>query len=80
MIIWGGDGVGGRRDLNSGGKYNPLTDSWQATSSVGSPAGKDSHQAVWTGEEMIIYGGRWYKNILSIYNPSDLIFQHGFDL
>jgi len=31
MIVWGGDG-NGFSHLDNGGRYNPITDSWTATS------------------------------------------------
>jgi len=43
--------------LNTGGRYNPSTDSWTATSTTGAPAARDFHTAVWTGSQMIIWGG-----------------------
>jgi N-acetylneuraminic acid mutarotase len=56
MIVWGGsiDGT----DVNTGGRYNPATDSWAATSSSNNvPEPGSSHTAVWTGTEMIVWGG-----------------------
>src|SRR5436309_2162842 len=32
-------------------------DSWTATSTTGAPAGREVHTAVWTGSEMIVWGG-----------------------
>ena len=52
MIVWGG-GAG----LNTGGRYNPVTDTWTATSSTNVPEGRVAHTAVWTGSEMIVWGG-----------------------
>ena len=43
-------------DLNTGGKYNPGTNSWTATSTTNAPSARDSHAAVWTGSEMIVVG------------------------
>jgi N-acetylneuraminic acid mutarotase len=56
MIVWGGstDQV---EYVNSGGRYNPATDSWTATSSTGAPDGRSGHSAVWTGAKMIVWGG-----------------------
>ena len=53
MIVWGGDGV---TFLNTGGRYNPSTDSWTATSTTNAPV-PERHTAVWTGSEMIVWGG-----------------------
>ena len=55
MIIWGGmtyDAVS-----NTGGRYNPSTDTWIATSTTNAPAARSGHTAVWTGSEMIVWGG-----------------------
>ena len=60
-------------DLNTGGRYNPSTDSWTATSTTNAPAARDSHTAVWTGSEMIVWGGAdgsSYLNTGGRYNPS----------
>ena len=57
MIIWGGlNAFGG--NFNTGGRYNPSTDSWTATRTSGAPVAREFHTAVWTGSEMIIWGGR----------------------
>src|SRR5688500_3462383 len=33
-------------------------DDWIATSTSGAPSPRDKHSAVWTGREMIVWGGR----------------------
>src|SRR5438874_9470169 len=43
--------------LTTGGRYNPGTDSWTATSTTSAPAARENHTAVWTGSEMIVWGG-----------------------
>ena len=53
MIVWGG----GDTNLNTGGRYNPATDTWTATSTTNAPVGREVHTAVWTGSEMIVWGG-----------------------
>ena len=56
MIVWGGCGSGST--LNTGGRYDPATDTWAATSTgAGVPAARGDHTAVWTGTEMIVWGG-----------------------
>ena len=57
MIVWGGDNCFLSCDVNTGGRYNPSTDSWTATSTTNAPDGRHSHTAVWTGTEMIVWGG-----------------------
>jgi len=59
MIIWGGSGSDGF--ANTGGRYNPVTDSWLPTSmGTNVPAARVYHSAVWTGSEMIVWGGYLY--------------------
>ena len=69
MIIWGGDNYPAGSDyLNTGGRYNPITDSWIATATTEAPEARSNHTAVWTGTEMIIWGGD-YSNTGGRYNP-----------
>ena len=57
MIIWGGLDYFGAYGLRTGGRYDPSTDSWTATSITNAPSNRHQHTAVWTGSEMIIWGG-----------------------
>jgi putative metal-binding protein/Kelch motif protein len=58
MVVWGGGGNGGPDgDLNSGGRYDPVTDTWTATSTTNAPTARTGHTAVWTGSRMIVWGG-----------------------
>jgi len=57
MIVWGGWAGDYPEYYNTGGRYNPATDSWTATATSGAPVGRYDHAAVWTGTEMIVWGG-----------------------
>ena len=57
MIVWGGYHYPPGNDLNSGGRYNPAGDSWTSTNTANVPLARQDHTAVWTGTEMIIWGG-----------------------
>jgi N-acetylneuraminic acid mutarotase len=59
MVVWGGDECPGVPEclLNTGGRYNPVTNSWTATSTANAPSARSSHTAVWTNSEMIVWGG-----------------------
>ncbi|MFL6500273.1 MAG: Kelch repeat-containing protein [Candidatus Udaeobacter sp.] len=58
MIVWGGYFGGGNPSyLNSGGRYNPTTNSWTATNTANAPSARTAHTAVWTANQMIIWGG-----------------------
>ena len=55
MIVWGGLSDSGYS--NTGGRYNPSTDSWTPVSTTGAPSARKDHTAVWTGTQMIVWGG-----------------------
>ena len=58
MVVWGGSFWGlTRTDLNSGGRYDPIADAWHPTSVVNAPEPRSNHTAVWTGREMVVWGG-----------------------
>src|SRR5207302_7717122 len=72
MIVWGGAAPS---PSLTGGRYNPSTDSWTATSTATAPPARVFHTAVWTGIEMVVWGGCANDNCsqLSVfggrYNP-----------
>ena len=71
MIVWGG--TCGRQcgvSYNTGGRYNPITDNWIPTSTSNAPSARSSHTAVWTGGEMIVWGGDFLLNTGGRYTPS----------
>src|SRR5207248_2101033 len=41
--------------------YNPAANNWTAVSATGAPAGRYLHSAVWTGAEMLIWGGFYFS-------------------
>src|SRR5438045_335126 len=68
-------GVGaseGLRFLNGGGRYKRSTDSWTASSSTNAPSARYYHTAVWTGSQMIVWGGSNGSSLNTggRYNPS----------
>jgi hypothetical protein len=77
MIVWGGTSFG--TQVSTGGRYNFATNTWTPTSTVGAPTYVEGtgqtaltlspfgHTAIWTGTEMIIWGGR--TNVGGRYNP-----------
>jgi len=64
MIVWGGCGPLDEHNcqIATGGRYNPMTDAWRSTSNVNAPAARINHTAVWTGSEMIVFGGCSFSN------------------
>lgn len=59
MIIWGGYGNEG---VKTGGKYDPLADTWTGVSTANEPSSRNSHVGIWTTNEMIIWGGNANKH------------------
>lgn len=57
MIVWGGDPGGGLGFTNTGGRFRPSTGDWRPVSTVNAPLARIGHTAVWTGKEMIVWGG-----------------------
>src|SRR6266436_4096246 len=50
-----------------------IGDTWTATSTISAPTARDGHTAVWTGSEMIVWGGQdslGYVNTGGRYNPA----------
>jgi N-acetylneuraminic acid mutarotase len=56
MIVWGGAEGGNHVPTDTGGRYDPLLDAWTPTSTVNAPSPRRLHTAVWTGQEMLIWG------------------------
>jgi len=55
MVVWGGHD--GFASLDSGGRYDPATDTWTVTKAAGAPLARDQHTAIWTGNFMVVWGG-----------------------
>ncbi len=60
FIVWGGQGsaaalnTGAQLLFNSGAPQS----AWQAVTTVGAPSARDGHTALWTGQKMIVWGGK----------------------
>ena len=57
LLVWGGEEADRMTLSSAGAAYNPATDSWRPISSVGAPTARVHPAVVWTGKEMIVYGG-----------------------
>ncbi|HEU5182500.1 MAG TPA: hypothetical protein VFW45_17065, partial [Candidatus Polarisedimenticolia bacterium] len=70
MVVWGGVS---NPFFTDGGRYDPISDSWSPTSTVGSPEARENQSIVWTGTEVIVWGGynqlATYTNTGGRYNP-----------
>ena len=72
MIVWGGIDNNGLNPKNTGNTYDPAANSWLPIQTNGAPAAREGHTAVWTGSEMIIWGGfrGGYLNDGGRFNPT----------
>ena len=72
MIVWGGyDALdvatpNTTSDTNTGGVYDPVADPWIATSLTDAPIERVGHAAVWTGSDMIVWGGMDFDVSVSV--------------
>ncbi len=57
MIVWGGEDVLDGNETSTGGRYHPTSDTWSLTQVLARPEARQGHTAVWTGTEMIVWGG-----------------------
>jgi N-acetylneuraminic acid mutarotase len=63
VIVWGGTANlhNGTDFSNTGGMYDPIANSWVPTTTTGVPTQRDACFFVWTGTEMIVWGGEGYN-------------------
>jgi len=69
MIVWGG-GYSGY--FNTGGQYDPRADTWTTTSTSNAPSARTGHTAVWSGDNMFVWGGLGASGVTNTggkYNP-----------
>jgi hypothetical protein len=57
MIIWGGQGTTPNAPIGDGGRYSTADSAWVPVPATGAPSPRRHHTAVWTGTEMIVWGG-----------------------
>ncbi len=75
MLVWGGaftNFAGGREIFDDGARYDPITDLWTPMNYTNHPGAREGHTAVWSGTDMIIWGGSVVSEVLNTgkrYNP-----------
>jgi len=74
MIVWGGcrTGDGCSHRLNDGGIFDPLLNTWEPIPGSSTIEPRVHHGAVWTGSELIVWGGHPNPNPNSIFLPNPL--------
>jgi len=70
MIVWGGIGPSGLAGgAGTGGRYRPATDSWATVTVNDAPTSRFGLSALWTGREMIVWGGTRVDATGGRYDP-----------
>jgi len=57
MLIWGGRFLPNDTIVTTGARYNPANNTWTAMTTANAPQPRVYHYSVWTGSEMIVWGG-----------------------
>jgi N-acetylneuraminic acid mutarotase len=66
MLVWGGySGSAGDIPLQDGAIYHLASDSWTPLPALNAPAPRFGHTAVWSGTDMIIWGGGILTNVFA---------------
>ena len=68
MIVWGGYGD---QPLTAGGAYDPFTNAWSQMAQTDVPGERRYHSAVWTGTQMVVWGGQESQNTGGVYSPGN---------
>lgn len=60
MLVWGGSSIdyGPQTLLRDGAAFDPVPGTWRVLSAVNAPTARRQHVAVWTGSDMLVWGGR----------------------
>lgn len=73
LIVWGGISYSSYLETEQGARYDPTLDRWTPTAiDAAIPQARTGHSAVWTGHEMLVWGGRrqhTYLNSGGAYDP-----------
>jgi len=57
MIVWGGNVFFTGDAYGDGFSYDPAADRWAPISAANAPSPRFGHSAIWTGREMVVWGG-----------------------
>ncbi len=60
LVVWGGDGGSCFAGTDVGGRFDPYdgpNGTWRSTTMAGAPTKRQGHSMVWTGREVLVWGG-----------------------
>jgi hypothetical protein len=70
MVVWGG--ATATFDTNTGGRYDPTTNTWTPTSTAGAPEARNAAAGVWSGSKVLIWGGGTYNGAFKVHRTGAL--------
>ncbi|MBQ0928985.1 Kelch repeat-containing protein [Ideonella alba] len=70
MVIWSGYNVGIGQLYGDGARYNPSTNQWTGMATANAPDATYWNTSVWTGQEMLVWGGVMGGADVRAYNPA----------
>ena len=73
MVVWGGRDPTTDAMLANGARYDPSQSLWTPMSSIGAPSARRYQSAIWTGSEVIVWGGDGGPDLVgdgARYDPS----------
>ena len=73
MIVWGGQAGLIGHYFNTGGRYDPITDTWTATSTNNVPDGRYRHTAVWTDSGIKMMVWEEDSTLILIRTPAEVL-------
>ncbi len=71
MVIWGGTTVS--TYVSNGYEYDPLMNTWLEITTTGAPSARTEHTAIWTGSQVILWGGSGTGGSSSVLNSGGLL-------
>lgn len=57
VVVFGGGDLASTADVNTGGRYDPATLTWSATSTTGAPSARRYAPIFWTGTRVVVVAG-----------------------
>ncbi len=63
MLVWGGSDSVSYTSLGNGAAFDPTTNTWRTISNRDAPSPREAFAAVWTGSELIVWGGQFVSGI-----------------
>jgi len=57
VVVWGGGDSANNQDFRDGGRFDPVTNTWQRVTASGAPTGRRGARGVLAGSRVLFWGG-----------------------